>query len=254
MTTISQIEDALEGLERAGFDIPVPHPFPCSLVSVNTLGFDNSNPSGYLNDEVIMTLLYHLLNDQISDFLCVDSIEIILISCQMTCHYISKEDILKDRTKYLQGPTRGPKRTKLPPRVMLERDTILLIPTHSNGNHWFATVLYYQLVNNTMFEFVFNSLRTCVTVPVVKQVFMQYVKDVLPQKNNMKWHSCIIPCVQQPNGYDCGIMTIGNFTLELKFLFHYITRTSKTKSSIYYTSHVFTNINFFPRIFYKVSK
>ncbi len=59
MTTISQIEDALDGLERAGFDIPVP---PCSLVSVNTLGFDNSNPSGYLNDEVIMTLLYHLLN------------------------------------------------------------------------------------------------------------------------------------------------------------------------------------------------
>ena len=36
MTTI---EDALDGLERAGFDIPVPHPFPCSLVSANTLGF-----------------------------------------------------------------------------------------------------------------------------------------------------------------------------------------------------------------------
>ena len=65
MTTISQIEDALDGLDHAGFDIPVPHPFPCSLVSANTLGFDNSNPSGYLNDEVIMTLLYHLLNDHI---------------------------------------------------------------------------------------------------------------------------------------------------------------------------------------------
>jgi hypothetical protein len=247
MTTISQIEDALDGLDRAGFHIGFPHPFPCSLVSANTLGFDNSNPSGYLNDEVIMTLLYHLLNDQISDFLCVDSIEIILISCAMTCHYSSKEDtsILKDRAKYLRGPRFGPKRTKLPPRVMLERDTILLIPTHSNGNHWFATVLYYQLVNNTMFEFVFNSLSTGTTVPVVKQVFMQYITDDLPQKNKMKWQSSIIPCVQQPNGYDCGVMTIGNFTLELKFLFYYITRTSKTKSSIYYTSHVFTNINFF---------
>ena len=70
-----EIEDALEGMERAGFDIPVPYPFPCSLVSANTLGFDNSNPSGYLNDEVIMTLLYHLLNDELADSMCVDSIE-----------------------------------------------------------------------------------------------------------------------------------------------------------------------------------
>jgi hypothetical protein len=65
-----------------------------------------------------MTLIYHLLNDKISDCLCVESMEIILISCQMTCHYSPKEDILKDRTKYLRGPTR----TKLPPRVMLLKE------------------------------------------------------------------------------------------------------------------------------------
>jgi len=59
--------------------------------SANTLGFVNSTPSGYLNDEVIMTLLYHLLNDKITDILCVDSIEIMLISCQMTSHSSSME-------------------------------------------------------------------------------------------------------------------------------------------------------------------
>ena len=83
-------------------------------------------------------------------------------------------------------------------------------------------MLYYQLVNDTMFEFVFNSLCTGTTIPVVKQVCMQYIADVLPSRMKMKWHTCIIPCVQQPNGYDCGIMTIGNFTLELKFSYYYI--------------------------------
>ena len=101
--------------------------------------------------------------------------------------------------------------------------TVLKFPSDiycGNGNHWFATVLYYQFVTNKMFEFVINSLSTDSTVPVVKEVFMQYIKDVLPTKKEMTWHTSIIPCAQQPNGYDCGIMTIGkSFTLVLKFLY-----------------------------------
>ena len=182
---------------------------------VRSLGFCRS-PIGYLNDKVIDALVYAFLQQNIPESFLVEDISLVLISSLMTSNF--EGALLEDRVKFLRGRSKkiddATKRyIESPPSVDLRKDNVLLIPTHVNGNHWVATILYYRHQQGVMHEFIVNSCYSSESSSssrnsVVKDIFMAYRIKYFASIN-MDWKEYNIKCTQQTTGYDCGILVIG---------------------------------------------
>ena len=182
---------------------------------VRSLGFCRS-PIGYLNDKVIDALVYAFLQQNIPESFLVEDISLVLISSLMTSNF--EGALLEDRVKFLRGRSKkiddATKRyIESPPSVDLRKDNVLLIPTHVNGNHWVATILYYRHQQGVMHEFIVKSLysgesSSASTNSVVKDIFLAYRVKYFANIN-IDWKQYNIKCTQQTTGYDCGLFTIG---------------------------------------------
>ena len=198
----SKIEAEIEAMAEAGFRIDIDDGFPCccDMVSVKTLGF-TTNPSGYLNDSVMYSLLYTTCSLHLPIEFDQDRIKFIVIDPIMA----DSRNTIQNQIKFLRGSIRNT------PAVDLNSDFLLFVPTHIGGNHWYATVLFFH--DKVMYEFCFNSLyRGRSTVndlnSPVKDIFMHYCDQYFKNKS-FQWIRTDIECPNQDNGYDCGIFTLG---------------------------------------------
>ena len=129
----------------------------CDLLGFAGLQSGNVN---YLNDKVIDALVYAFLQQNIPESFLVEDISLVLVTSLMTSNFQGAS--IEDRVKFLRGRRKKIDATQMyiesPPSVDLRKDNVLLIPTHVNGNHWVATILYYRHQQGVMHEFIVKSL------------------------------------------------------------------------------------------------
>ena len=204
-----------------------------SFADLKSLGF-LGQPKGYLNDQITDALLL-MMSENIPESFDVKELPLIFVSTVMTSNYDInfRNQQMETRIKQLRGKRKDiidektSKKIQGPPMVNLHEDFLLLIPTHINGNHWYATILYYRHEDSVMHEFRMNSLGYAYDKfnagndSVVKIIFLRYIAQYFPSVL-VTWNQHNVNCTIQSTGYDCGIYTLGKLSYIIFSLFTYI--------------------------------
>ncbi len=85
---IEKIESEIDAMAEAGFHLDDGFPCCCDMESVKTLGF-TTNPSGYLNDSVLYSLLYTTCSSNLPIDLC-PHILVEITGMLLSCFFMKK--------------------------------------------------------------------------------------------------------------------------------------------------------------------